>query len=239
MSDEIPTAVSSMSRPNTRLVNSAVTCFNLRKSISRVSIALTARRSPAETRLVTGSTMTTWGWKSCISLYMLARCDSSPEAVGRVAWILNRPRLIHFSRLIPTELMLRRIWLGDSSYAKYMARSSREQAELANAAAKLDLPVPAVPVIKTLLPRKNPFPPSMVSRLVMPLERRSVDAVWVNPREVMGTTEIPLLSIRNGYSFVPCDEPRYFITRRRRVEICSLTRWSSISTQSATYSSSP
>src|SRR5579859_2459688 len=170
---------------------------------------------------------------------MPARCDSRPDAVGRVAWILSNPLLIHLSRLIPTELMLRRIWLGDSSYAKYSARSPRAHAALANAAAKLDFPVPAVPVIRTLLPRKKPFPPSMESRLGMPEERRSLDAVCVKPREVMGTTEIPLSSIRNGYSLVPWEEPRYFITRRRRVEICSLTRWSSTITQSATYSSSP
>src|SRR5690348_9972287 len=115
--------------------------------------------------------------------------------------------------------MLRRIWLGDSSKAKYKTRSLLEQAELAKAAAKLDFPVPAVPLISTLLPRKNPWPPIILSRLGTPVEILSVEAPWVNPSEVMGITEIPWLSIRNGYSLVPCEEPRYFTTRRRRVEI--------------------
>ena len=38
---------------------------------------------------------------------------------------------------------------------------------------------------------------------------------------------------------MPCSEPRYFTTRKRRVAIWSTTRWSSRITQSATYSSSP
>ena len=40
-------------------------------------------------------------------------------------------------------------------------------------------------------------------------------------------------------SVVPWAEPRYLTTRRRRVETCSWTRWSSMITQSATYSSRP
>src|SRR5205807_6139611 len=118
------------------------------------------------------------------------------------------------------------------------ARSPRAHAAPANAAAKLDFPVPAVPVINTLLPRKKPFLPNIVSREGTPDEMRSVEAVWFNPREVMGTTEMPWLSSRKGYSFVPCDEPRYFTTRKRRVEICSFTRWSRTSTQFANLFSS-
>ena len=45
--------------------------------------------------------------------------------------------------------------------------------------------------------------------------------------------------MRNGYSLVPCVEPRYFTTRMRRVEICSCTRWSSEITASVMYSSRP
>ena len=54
-----------------------------------------------------------------------------------------------------------------------------------------------------------------------------------------GSTSSPRSSMRNGYSLVPWDEPRYLTTRSRRVETCSLTRWSSRITQSETYSSSP
>ena len=50
---------------------------------------------------------------------------------------------------------------------------------------------------------------------------------------------MPLSPIRNGYSFVPCSDPRYFSTRSRRVDVCSMTRWSSTITQSETYSSMP
>ncbi len=45
--------------------------------------------------------------------------------------------------------------------------------------------------------------------------------------------------MRNGYSLVPCSEPRYLRIRSRRVEVCSVTRWSSTITQSETYSSMP
>ena len=50
---------------------------------------------------------------------------------------------------------------------------------------------------------------------------------------------MPLSSMRNGYSLVPWSEPRYFTTRRRRVEVCSVIRWSRKITQSETYSSRP
>ena len=73
----------------------------------------------------------------------------------------------------------------------------------------------------------------------MPVEMRSVLDSWSSPSEVTGRTEMPRSSIRNGYSFVPCRLPRYLTIRSRRVEICSLTRWSSRITQSETYSSRP
>ena len=50
---------------------------------------------------------------------------------------------------------------------------------------------------------------------------------------------MPCSSIRNGYSLVPWAVPRYLTMRRRRVEIWSVTRWSSKITQSETYSSRP
>ena len=57
--------------------------------------------------------------------------------------------------------------------------------------------------------------------------------------DVIGSTVKPRAEIRKGYSLVPCADPRYLTTRRRRVEISALTRWSSTITQSVTYSSIP
>ena len=56
---------------------------------------------------------------------------------------------------------------------------------------------------------------------------------------MIGSTDIPDSPMRNGYSLVPCSEPRYFRMRSRRVDVCSVTRWSSTITQSDTYSSMP
>ena len=39
---------------------------------------------------------------------------------------------------------------------------------------------------------------------------------------MIGSTETPRSPMRNGYSLVPCSEPRYFSTRSRRVEVCSV-----------------
>lgn len=64
-------------------------------------------------------------------------------------------------------------------------------------------------------------------------------AMCFSPSEVIGSREMPPSSIRNGYSLVPWLEPRYLTMRSRRVDMFSLTRWSSMMTQSATYSSSP
>ena len=57
--------------------------------------------------------------------------------------------------------------------------------------------------------------------------------------DVIGSTTKPRAEIRNGNSLVPCTDPRYLTTRSRRVEISSVTRWSSTITQSVTYSSIP
>ena len=51
------------------------------------------------------------------------------------------------------EPMLRMICSGDSSNEKYRHRSPRRQRLSAKAAARLVLPVPAVPEIRMLLPR--------------------------------------------------------------------------------------
>jgi hypothetical protein len=58
------------------------------------------------------------------------------------------PRL----RSMPTEDMFRTISASDSSKAKYMARSPLRQVASQNCAATVDLPVPAVPLTKTVLP---------------------------------------------------------------------------------------
>ncbi len=60
-----------------------------------------------------------------------------------------------------------------------------------------------------------------------------------SPSELIGSTDRPCSSIRVGYSFVPCAEPRYLTIRRRRVAIWLMTRWSRKITQSLTYSSRP
>ena len=53
---------------------------------------------------------------------------------------------------------------------------------------------------------------------------RSELASWSSRREVMGVTTMPSFPIRNGYSVVPWSDPRYFRTRRRRVDCSSITR---------------
>src|SRR4030095_3537037 len=57
--------------------------------------------------------------------------------------------------------------------------------------------------------------------------------------DVIGSTEMPVSSIRKGCSLVPRVRPRYLMICSLRVEICSLVRWSSRITQSDTYSSNP
>ena len=64
----------------------------------------------------------------------------------------------------------------------------------------------------------------MASRRGIPVEIRSSDAWWFSAVDVIGTTENPVSSIRNGYSLVPWAVPRYFTTRSRRVVTWSATR---------------
>ena len=71
------------------------------------------------------------------------------------------------------------------------------------------------------------------------VDTRSLGASCSSSSEVTGNTVMPSRLMRNGYSLVPCVEPRYFTTRMRRVEICSYTRWSSEMTASVMYSSRP
>ena len=90
-----------------------------------------------------------------LSVWLVAgagRCKKS-TAVNIAKPFMREAGVVIFDGKMPPERMLRKIWLGDSSKAKYKQRSPREQAESAKKDARLDLPVPAVPVIKMLLPR--------------------------------------------------------------------------------------
>ncbi|MNY53378.1 hypothetical protein D3C86_1891290 [compost metagenome] len=76
-----------------------------------------------------------------------------------------------FSRSIPIERMFLMICFGDSSKAKKRHFSPRSQAALANVAAILVLPVPAVPETKMLLPLKKPEFPNILSSAGIPDDR--------------------------------------------------------------------
>ena len=67
----------------------------------------------------------------------------------------------------------------------------------------------------------------------MPVETTSVDdgVVEVERRDRHDAEARPS-SMRNGYSLVPCGEPRNFTTRSRRMASWSSTRWSREITQS-------
>ena len=65
------------------------------------------------------------------------------------------------------------------------------------------------------------MPPNIASSQSRPVEIRCDVAVWTSCSDVIGSTAIPLRSIRNGYSLVPWLEPRYLTIRSRRVEIWS------------------
>src|SRR5215217_6210926 len=100
-----------------------------------------------------------------------------------------------------------------------MQRSFRRQVSLAKIAARLVLPVPAVPETSIELPRKKPLPPSILSSDGIPEEIRCEETGALSISEVIGNTEMPSASIKNGYSLVPCKVPRYFIIRNKRVDI--------------------
>ena len=130
-------------------------------------------------------------------------------------------------------------WPGDSSYDKNRHRSPRLQVCTAKAAARLVLPVPAVPDTRIVLPLVYPPPWKSLSSEAMPVDTLSAVPGWSRPAEVMGMTESPPLSMTKGYSFAPWLEPRYLMMRIRLVAICSLTRLSTKMMQSEIYSSRP
>ena len=96
--------------------------------------------------------ITTAASNSRTNFCIAKRCASRPSRLGRKQWNCSRPSSTHRLRLMPTEAMLRTISASDSSKAKYIARSPRLQVASQNCAAKVDFPVPAVPLTRTVLP---------------------------------------------------------------------------------------
>ena len=135
-----------------RLVNSAVTPLAFRKSTCRVSIADTSAPVPMRRRSETGSMTTTAGSNSPTNFCIANRCASRPSRLGRKHRNCSRPASTHRLRSMPTEAMLRTISASDSSNAKYMRPFAALQVASQNCAAKVDLPVPAVPLTRTVLP---------------------------------------------------------------------------------------
>ena len=77
--EEMPTSLCSRSwPPAVRLVKTLVIPWLFRKSISRVSIALTSAESPMLSMFVIGSRTTARGLNSSTSLWRVARCISRP-----------------------------------------------------------------------------------------------------------------------------------------------------------------
>ena len=123
---------------------------------------------------------------------------------------------------MPIERMLRTIWPGDSSNAKYRHRSPRRQAASTKLAARL-----------RLAGARRPGDQDAAAAVVALAAEHGVqardaggdplggDCVLQPQRRDRAGREMPSSSIRNGYSLVPCAEPRYLTTRSRRVEICS------------------
>lgn len=95
---------------------------------------------------------TTDGSNSLTVRCMANRCPSRPSTLGRKHSMRSSPASIACCRSMPTDAMLRTISASDSSKAKYSARSPRRQVASQNCAARVDLPVPAVPLTSTVLP---------------------------------------------------------------------------------------
>ena len=161
--------------------------------------------------------------------------------MGRAAWISSSPFLhARCSRSIPIERMLRTICAADSSSAKYErplaapaagVGEGRRQAALAGAGGARDQDAAAAEVaaaLEHLVERRDAGRDALGrDRVVEPEAGDRQDRDAVARRSGTGTR------------CVPCVEPRYLTTRRRRVETWSSTRWSSEITQSETYSSRP
>src|SRR6188508_2972297 len=96
------------------------------------------------------------------------------------------------------------IWSGDSSKEINRTRSLRLQPLNAKHEARMVFAVPADPVNSILLPLYTPLLLNNLSNAGKPVEIISEEVLCANCKEVIGTSEIPLWSIRKGYSLVPC-----------------------------------
>ena len=213
--------------------------FDFRKSTSRAASRVASRASPAASMLLIGSTTTTCGSNSRTALSMVARCISRPYIVARAAWKRSRPFATYGCEVdpdrahVPLQLcrgLLEREEQAALAPAAGARRELGRQAGLAGAGRPRDEDARA-PVVAAA---QHP-----VERLDAGRDARRDTPCARAAAMVIGMTQMPSSSIRNGYSLVPCVVPRYFTIRSRRVERCSSTRWSSRITQSETYSSSP
>ena len=122
-------------------------------STSRTTADVTSASAPTLLRLPTASRTATVGSVSSSSRSIADRCASRPKAVARSPHSRSSPASTHRPRSMPTDLRLRTIWSGDSSKETNRADSPRAQAASTAEAASVVLPVPAVPVTRTVEPR--------------------------------------------------------------------------------------
>ena len=106
---------------------------------------------------------------------------------------------------MPIERMLRTIWPGDSSKAKYRQRLAAPAGGVGEVRGEAGLAGARRAGHQDACCRgSSPAPPSMASSRGTPVEIRSSLASCCKPSEVIGRTLMPSSSIRNGYSLVPC-----------------------------------
>ena len=96
--------------------------------------------------------------------------------------------------------------------------ATRKSAREAELTANLDRNITLAGTETSEVTRSRSFSKS-ASRSLSPVEIISEELPCSSLSDVIGRTEIPLSSIRNGYSFVPCVLPRYFMIRKRLVAI--------------------
>src|ERR1035438_9184473 len=113
---------------------------------------------------------TACGLKSAMILYTSSKCISKPKKEGLVDPIFKSPFFTNGSKRKPMELMFCMSCPEDSSYDKKRHRSPRLHLSIANAAARLVFPVPAVPEASTVLPLVKPAPLNILSNDGIPVE---------------------------------------------------------------------
>ena len=120
----------------------------------RSSMALASRWAPTASKSVMGSMMTFRGLNSLISLCMAHQVHLEPKHRGPRRQETQQAFLHPLLRSMPIELMFREnlaFRLLESKIRAPLAAPARRIHEMA---AKLVLPVPAVPLTRTVLPRK-------------------------------------------------------------------------------------